>query len=210
MSKRQSPVISSRKQPQQARSNQLVATVLEAAAQVLATEGAQKFTTARVAERAGISVGSVYQYFPNKTAILFRLQSDEWQQTTRLLRDILEDVKKPPYERVRILVHSFIQSECEEARLRVALNDAAPLYRDAPEAKQARASYEHTLDAFLREVLPNTPKAIRALAGDLITSTYSTVGKQFSEAPRTAAEIQAFAGAMSDMFCAYLKHLRKA
>ncbi|MBV9750052.1 MAG: helix-turn-helix transcriptional regulator, partial [Acetobacteraceae bacterium] len=58
--------ISSRKQPQQARSAELVASVLEAAAHVLAKEGAHRFTTARVAERAGVSIGSLYQYFPNK------------------------------------------------------------------------------------------------------------------------------------------------
>ena len=72
--------ISSRKRPKQARSTELVAAILEAAAQVLAEEGASRFTTARVAERAGVSVGSLYQYFPNKAAILFRLQSDEWRR----------------------------------------------------------------------------------------------------------------------------------
>ena len=76
MSERPSPQISSRKQPKQARSTELVAAVLEAAVQVLATQGAARFTVARVAERAGVSVGSVYQYFPNKAAILFRLQSE--------------------------------------------------------------------------------------------------------------------------------------
>jgi DNA-binding transcriptional regulator YbjK len=65
--------ISSRKRPKQARSTDLVAAILEAAAQVLAKEGAPRFTTARVSERAGVSVGSIYQYFPNKAAILFRL-----------------------------------------------------------------------------------------------------------------------------------------
>lgn len=82
MTSRQTPRISTRKQPQQARSTELVAAILQAAIQVLAKEGATRFTTARVAEKAGVSVGSVYQYFPNKAAILFRLQSDEWQQTT--------------------------------------------------------------------------------------------------------------------------------
>ena len=48
---RPSPRISSRKQPKQVRSTELVATILEAAVQVLATEGAQRFTTARVAEK---------------------------------------------------------------------------------------------------------------------------------------------------------------
>src|SRR5882724_427346 len=111
MTDRRSASISSRKQPQQARSSELVAAILDAAVQVLTKEGAQRFTTARVAERAGVSVGSLYQYFPNKAAILFRLQSDEWWQTSELLRGILEDVDKPPLERLRTLVHAFIRSE---------------------------------------------------------------------------------------------------
>jgi AcrR family transcriptional regulator len=209
MTDHRTPQVSSRKQPKQARSTELVAAVLQAAVQVLATEGARRFTTARVAEKAGVSVGSVYQYFPNKAAILFRLQRDEWQQTTEMLRGILEDVRKPPFERLRTLVHAFIRSECEEAEMRVALNDAAPLYRDAPEAQEARASGHQAIQAFMREVLPAASKRTRALAGDLVTTTLSTVGKHFSGSPRTPAEIKAYADAMSDMFCAYLEGLER-
>jgi AcrR family transcriptional regulator len=116
MAIRPSSSLTSRKQPKQARSTDLVAAILEAAVQVLAKEGAQRFTAARVAEKAGVSVGSLYQYFPNKAAILFRLQSDEWRQTSELLRGILEDGTRPPLERLRKLVHAFIRSECEEGR----------------------------------------------------------------------------------------------
>lgn len=201
------PRISQRKQPQQARSTELVAVILEAATQVLAKEGAPRFTTARVAERAGVSVGSLYQYFPNKAAILFRLQSDEWRRTTDLLARILDDTQKPPLERLRALVLAFVQSECDEAEMRVALDDAAPLYRDAPEAREAKASGRRTVHRFMREVLPHASGVTRTLAGDLITTTLSTVGKQFSERPRTAREITAYARAMADMFCAYLERL---
>src|ERR1700690_1934825 len=124
MTARPSTRISSRKEPQQARSAELVEVILQAAVQVLAKEGAQRFTAARVAEKAGVSVGSLYQYFPNKAAILFRLQSDEWRQTSELLRGILEDAEQPPLPRLRTRVHAFIRSECEEAAMRVALNDA--------------------------------------------------------------------------------------
>ena len=205
MSNRRKPQISLRKKPQQARSTELVAAILEAASQVLAKEGAQRFTSARVAERAGVSVGSVYQYFPNKAAILFRLQSDEWRQTSDLLRGILQDTGRPPLERLRALVHAFIRSECEEAGMRVALNDAAPLYRDAPEAQDARASGDRTMQAFMKEALPKASQSTRALAGELVTTTLGAVGKEFSETPRTSAEIDAYADAMADMFCAYLK-----
>lgn len=204
MTKRRSEQISTRKRPQQTRSNELIAAVLEAAVQVLAKEGAQRFTTARVAERAGVSVGSLYQYFPNKGAILFRLQRDEWSRTAAALRSILEDVRLSPVERLRALVHAFLRSECEEAELRRALHDAAPLYRDTPEAQEGRASPYEGVEVFMQELLPKTPQADRALACSLITTTLSTVGKHFSEESRTPAEIQRYADAMADMFCAYL------
>ncbi|BCQ56992.1 TetR family transcriptional regulator [Burkholderia gladioli] len=209
MSTRRTPRLAVRKQPQQARSTELVAAILEAATQVLAREGAARFTTARVAEKAGVSVGSVYQYFPNKAAILFRLQSDEWRRTTAMLRAILEDRRDPPPERLHKMVHAFILSECEEADMRVALNDAAPLYRDAPEAREVRATSAGTLDRFLLEALPGASPAARQLASELLSATLRLVGKQFSERPRTPAEIEAYARAMSDMFCAYLRELER-
>ena len=209
MADRRSIGISSRKAPKQARSTELVSTILQAAAQVLAREGAARFTTARVAEKAGVSIGSLYQYFPNKASILFRLQSDEWRQTGELLRGILEDKRRPPLQRLRALVHAFVRSECEEADMRVALSDAAPLYRDAPEAREAKASGEDILARFMQEALPTTADDARTLAAGLIKTTLREVGKHFSERPRTSAEIEAYADAMADMFCAYLERLNQ-
>jgi len=94
-------LVSLRKKPQQVRSTRLVADILEAAIRVLTRDGAHRFTTARVAEAAGVSVGSLYQYFPNKEAILFRLQANEWGQTMGQLRRILSDKGIPPLERLR-------------------------------------------------------------------------------------------------------------
>ena len=85
MSERRPPQISSRKQPRQSRSNDLVAAILEAAAQVLKHEGAPRFTTARVAERAGVSVGSLYQYFANKQELLEGLLERMALDMTRLI-----------------------------------------------------------------------------------------------------------------------------
>lgn len=209
MTTRRRPQIASRKKPQQARSTELVDAILEAATQLLAEEGATRFTTARVAEKAGVSVGSIYQYFPNKASILFRLQADEWMQTTRMLRNILEDASAPHLERLRALVHAFLRSECEEAEVRGALNDAAPLYRDSPEARQAKAEGNRMIDAFMVETLPKAPAASRKLAGDLIFTTLSAVGSSFSQTRRTKAEIKAYADAMADMFCAHLMALRQ-
>jgi AcrR family transcriptional regulator len=64
------PVLQPRKTPSQARSNATVVTIFEATIQVLAADGLERLTTTRVAERAGVSVGTLYQYFPNKQALL--------------------------------------------------------------------------------------------------------------------------------------------
>lgn len=54
----------------------------------------------------------------------------------------------------------------------------------------------------MREVLPTGSEAARELAADLILTTMSTVGKQYSEKRRSPDEIEAYAAAMADMFCA--------
>ena len=209
MPKRANPRISSRKQPRQARSEGLVAAILEAAIRVLAEEGAQRFTTARVAERAGVSVGSLYQYFPNKASILYRLQSDEWRQTTEQWRIILTDQARPPTDRLRHLVHSFLRSEVEEAEVRLALDDAAPLYRDAAEAQEIHAEGDRIIEAFMAEALPGVQDTTRQRAGDLIVMTMTAVGKELTETPRESSEIDAYADAMTDMFTTYLNSLRR-
>ncbi|MDI9219528.1 TetR family transcriptional regulator [Pantoea sp. EA-12] len=207
MAERRNTKISERKRPQQARSSELVSAILQAATQVLELEGATRFTTARVAERAGVSIGSLYQYFPNKAAILFRLQSEEWKRTGDLLGSILRDRSVPARERLHQLTYAFLHSECEEAAMRTALNDAAPLYRDAPEVAAARAAGENVVGDFLQELLPNLEEQSRLRAADLINSTLGNVGKHFSETPRSDAEIQAYASDMADMFCAWIREL---
>lgn len=205
MARRASPLIHSRKRPQQARSEELVSAILQAAIQVLAKEGFHRFTTARVAEKAGVSVGSLYQYFPNKASILFRLQSDEWRDTNNMLRQILEDEGASPSARLRRLVNAFIKSECDEADIRHALDSAAPLYRDTPEARKVKAAGRQIFADFMARALPMATDKKKALVVDVITSTLSGVGKDFSTRPRTTSEIKSFAEGLADMLCSYLE-----
>jgi AcrR family transcriptional regulator len=62
-----------RKNPRQPRSQQMVQAIVDAAARVLARHSLQGFNTNQVAEVAGVSVGSLYQYFPNKAALIAAL-----------------------------------------------------------------------------------------------------------------------------------------
>src|SRR5688572_18616442 len=62
-----------RKRPTQERSREMVETILQATARVLVKDGFERTTTNRVAEAAGVSVGSLYQYFPSKEALVATL-----------------------------------------------------------------------------------------------------------------------------------------
>lgn len=201
------PAVSARKRPRQARSARLVADILEAAVRVLAREGAHKFTTVRVAEEAGVSVGSLYQYFPNKESILFRLQLDEWNDTGDLLFEILSDARHPPLERLRRAVRTFFLSEREEAELRVALGDAAPLYRASVEAGEHRATVTGRTLAFFESALPDVPALERELAADVVMTSMSAIGKRITEESRSRAQIVTWASIMGDMYVTYLSSL---
>ncbi|MFT8614045.1 MAG: TetR family transcriptional regulator [Gluconobacter oxydans] len=190
-----------RKQPKQARSTRLVETILTAASRVLEEEGVERFTTARVAECAGISIGSLYQYFPSKAAILYRLQTDEWRDTAELTRSILQDHTHPPFARLRKLVHAFLQSECNEAEMRTALYAAAPFFCQTAIAQKK----DSDIGRFLNDAFPGIPAAGRALAAELIEVTLKRVGESFSETARSAQDIIEYSDAMADMFEAYLK-----
>src|SRR5450830_1024430 len=80
-----------RKEPRQARSKAMVDTILDAIARVLVERGYAKTNTNLVAEAAGISVGSLYQYFPNKDALIFALRE---RHVTRMLSLFEEIVAK--------------------------------------------------------------------------------------------------------------------
>ncbi|WP_118179502.1 TetR family transcriptional regulator [Paraburkholderia phosphatilytica] len=209
MKSRSSPEISARKRPQQERSSRLVADILEAAIRVLVREGARRFTTARVAEEAGVSVGSLYQYFPNKEAILFRLQADEWRQTSDLIATLLADTKRAPLDRLRATVREFFRTEYEEAALRVALGDAAPLYRDAPEAVTLKAATMKQAHAFMAEALPDATDETHAFAAEFVMTSMAVLGEHVSGDAHSKAEVDRWAVAMGDMLCAWLDQLSR-
>ena len=72
-----------RKQAKQARSHSTVQTILEGAAQVFEALGYEQTTTDKIAERAGVSVGSVYEYYPNKDSLLVALSYCHLAETSK-------------------------------------------------------------------------------------------------------------------------------
>lgn len=207
MPRRTKTPIDPRKKPQQARSTELVAAILEAAIRVLEREGARRFTTIRVAAAAGVSVGSLYQYFPNKEAILFRLQVDEWARTSALLDGIFADRSLPPPERLRAVMRAFFASERDEAPLRLALDALGPTFADAPEALAVRARSERIARAFVREAAPHASPAEQRFAMSLLMMTMGALGKEVSELDLSPAARDRWADAVAAMLMGHLATL---
>ena len=100
-----------RKKPKQKRSKLMVDNILEASIRVLKQHPYQKFTTNRVAEAAGISIGSLYQYFPNKQSILFELEIRAVNEMIENVEKLLFDNKFQPERRLYRAIKYFFITE---------------------------------------------------------------------------------------------------
>jgi AcrR family transcriptional regulator len=90
--------LSPRKTPLQSRAQTMVELILEAAARVLTRESLAGFNTNRVAQVAGISVGSLYQYFPNKSALVVALIERAQGDLARSLEQVVAQCSDKPLE----------------------------------------------------------------------------------------------------------------
>ncbi|MFO1158547.1 MAG: TetR/AcrR family transcriptional regulator [Reyranellaceae bacterium] len=113
-----------RRIPRQERAAETVAAILEAAAQILEAGGLGAFTTNRVAERAGVSIGTLYQYFNDKNALLLALARQELGAAlTDIGRALTAD--DPSVEgRVRAMVRTMVHAFRGRSRARKAVMQA--------------------------------------------------------------------------------------
>jgi AcrR family transcriptional regulator len=99
-----------RKPPQQSRSRVTVVTILDATIRILEQEGNEAATTTRIAEVAGVSVGTLYQYFSNRDAILAALQDRELERATEFMLRVLSEGKaRTPFEIARCVIEGLLE-----------------------------------------------------------------------------------------------------
>lgn len=109
-----------RKQPRQERAQVSVDAILTATVRLLEKDGLDKLTTAKVADLAGVSVGTLYQYFPSKEAIIGALLEKRFAEMTALLGTLLEATRGIPLEMaIGVAVRGFIEQHLAGARLHV-------------------------------------------------------------------------------------------
>jgi len=123
MNKRKSAGIEPRKEPKQQRSRQTYQVILQGAAQILRRDGFQKFSTNRVAGESGVSIGSLYQYFPSKEAIIAALIDQLFETQYARLKNGLENESPNtgPQEVIRQMLSAYFNINHEDLAFRKAL-----------------------------------------------------------------------------------------
>jgi AcrR family transcriptional regulator len=127
MAKAKKSSVIPRKTPAQDRSRAMVEVILDAAARILIGDGYESFTTNRVAEKAGVSVGSLYQYFPNKESLLGELMRRHMQELEHGFEAILMSASdRPLAETVRALVEASVRAHLVDPDLHRVLSEEVP------------------------------------------------------------------------------------
>lgn len=116
-----------RRAPRQTRAQRTVDFILEAAAYILSEDGLEGFTTNRVAERAGVNIASLYQYFPNKSAILEELQARHMAAPAEGYAQLLDRLRDMPLEAaVRVIVDVALAMHAREPTMHKLFLETLP------------------------------------------------------------------------------------
>ncbi|HEY4372634.1 MAG TPA: TetR/AcrR family transcriptional regulator [Burkholderiales bacterium] len=112
------PSVRPRKAPVQKRSQVTVDAIIEAAARIFVREGYPNATTNRIAELAGVSVGSLYEYFPNKASLLAALVERQAEIMSSVMRERLAQVPgRPLQEVVTTIARAVIEAHYQNVDL---------------------------------------------------------------------------------------------
>lgn len=140
-----------RKTPVQARSAVTVSAISEATIQVLLSHGGDRLTTTRVAERAGVSVGTLYQYYPNKKSLLFAVAEDHMETMSVAMETACEQTcHKPLSEMIRRVVEAFVDAKMNRADISMALYQIMPNVGGPALVKKTRLRMRKALVAMLQ------------------------------------------------------------
>ena len=133
-----------RKKPKQARSKATVDAIVEATGQVFEQRGMRKTTTTKIAERAGVSVGSLYQYFPDKQALIAAFFEQRLEHDVQLMQRIFaRSAGASPARLMRVATEEMVRIYREERDLYRGVVEALPLMEQTDELR-------HGLDAAVK------------------------------------------------------------
>jgi AcrR family transcriptional regulator len=156
---RKSPPHEPKKTPRQERSRATVDYILQAAAQILSEDGPYSLSTNRIARKAGVAVASLYQYFPNKEAIvnaLFERELSEERAELATRTALLTGA--PTREAIRVAVRSTIAIHARMPKLVTSILQSIPFLGGAEAHVRAR---QHVVD-LVRDTLRQRQDELRS------------------------------------------------
>ena len=194
-----------RKQPVQARSAASVDAILEATTQVLLSVGKEQLTTTKVALRAGVSVGTLYQYFPNKSALLQAALTRHLDEVTAAMERVCREQRgKTLKEMATALINAFLEAKMRDAKTSVALYSVSS---DVDGAKISQQRGLHTNKAVVGmlatscEPLTKDPQ----LVASMLQSAMAGVSRRLLESAAPEKQFEALRQELIFFVCAYLE-----
>ena len=160
------PALELRKRAIQDRSRATVDALVEATARVLVREGFERASTNRIAAEAGVSIGSLYQYFPSKEALVASVIERHKNAMLAMLREALVRVeKKPVNEAMRELIAVTIQAHRVDPQLHRVLVEQIPRTGRLAEVE----GFDREAHAMVRSYLESRKRELRGVDLDLAT-----------------------------------------
>lgn len=173
--------ISPRRVPRQARAKVTRDAILEAGAQLLRRGELAAFTTDRIAEVAGVSIGTLYQYFPNKDAVLVGLAERELGRMGELLAEYATRLGDSPEALVESYVRACTEVHGREARLHRVLLEELPKLTSLDHAHDYNARAVAVVRAFLERHARDEGRDLDAAAHVIYHATRGAVFAQLTE-----------------------------
>jgi AcrR family transcriptional regulator len=192
--------VTMRKSPTQARAAHTVDAIVEAATQILQSDGEDRLTTNRIAERAGVSIGSLYQYFADKEAIVEAIAERERDRIVGVVVKSLSDVNREDFEKVmREVIRALIGAFARRRRARrIVLMTMLRRWQNAPERHGTDEVARFLVNAAASTTPPGgrpmTPVAAFVVTRALMGAIRSAVleNSPFLEAPEFEDELVRF------------------
>ena len=205
MSQRSHVLLEPRKSPVQARSAASVDAILEATIQVLLSVGKERLTTTRVALRAGVSVGSLYQYFPNKSALLQAALKRHLDEVTEAVEQICREQKANTLQHMATaLITAFLGAKMRVVKTSVALYSVSSDVDGAKIVQQMGVRANQAIVEMLataREPLTKDPQLVALM----LQSAMAGVSRRLLESDAPEKQFNVLRQELIFFVCAYLE-----
>jgi AcrR family transcriptional regulator len=210
LSQRSQALLEPRKSPVQARSAASVDAILEATVQVLLDIGKERLTTTRVASRAGVSVGTLYQYFPNKSALLQAALKRHLDRVTQAVEQVCQEQRGHPVRSMATaLVDAFLEAKMKDGKTSVALYALSADVDGARIAREIGLRSHKAIIAMLasaREPLTKDPQ----LVASMLQGAMGGISRRLLESDDPGKHFEAFRQELTLFICSYLEACSRA